>query len=330
MAVATKPAKRVGTVKKATLPTSSSKVRGQVLGTIDAVKAALKKGGGGGQFIKKIPKDDILTVRFLTNPEEWFGYYEVYDPALGYSKPQVEGAQVEANQNVSFRFLTNALDVVNDRVIPLQLPKDLASRLFAKYEKTDDLTDRDYDLSRSGEGLGTVYDYDPGDRSKINISKYELLDLGEVLEAAVADGQISSKPASKASKARAEVADDEEDEAPVAKKATPKAKLRKIAEPEPEPELDEEEEDEEIEEPDEEDIELEEEEDDEEEDEDDDVDTPTVADDSDEEDDEFLTEQDLNNMTLGALRKLADEYDVDSTGKSKAKLIQSILDSGEE
>lgn len=313
-----------------TLPTkkakvASSKIRGGALGSIEAVKAALKKGGGGnGQFIKKIPKDDVLTVRFLTDPDQWFGYHEVFDPAVGFSRPMLDGEQATGEQNTSYRFLVNALDVTNDRVIPLQLPRSLGESLFRRYEKYDTLTDRDYDLSRSGDKLTTVYDYDPGDKEKRNIDKYELLDLGDVLEQAAEDGQAggSAKTATKATSARKAASVDEDEALPAPKKAAAPKLRRKVVEPEPE--LDDEEEDELEEEE-----EIEEDVEDEEED-DDDVDgvAPILVEDDDE--DEFLTEADLGGMTLKALKELAEEYDVDSTGLSKAKLIEAILDVGEE
>lgn len=304
-----------------------SKVRGGVLGSIEAVKAALKKGGGGNsQFIKKIPKDDVLTVRFLTEPEGWFGYHEVFDPAVGFSRPMLDGEQATGEQNTSYRFLVNALDTTNDRVIPLQLPRSLGESLFRRYEKYDTLTDRDYDLSRSGDKLTTVYDYDPGDKENRNIDKYELLDLGEVSATAATDGQNSTKSTPKASKARAAASvDDDSEETPAPKKTASKtsSKLRRVAPVVEEPELEDEDEDEEDE------IEEDEPEDDEV-DEEEDEDEDTASDDSDEDEDEFITEADLNNMTLKALKELANEYDVDTTGLSKVKLVQAILDVGEE
>lgn len=154
------------------------------MGSMRAVKDSLKKGGGNqAAWIKNVPADGI-TVRFLTEPEEWFGYSEYYDESAKAFVPMAEGEVLPDKARPSFRYLANALDVESDRVIPLKLPKTAANALILKYDKYATLMDRNYDLQRHGEALDTTYDVTPDGPSRMNLAKYELLDLEEVLLAA--------------------------------------------------------------------------------------------------------------------------------------------------
>lgn len=151
------------------------------MGSMRAVKDSLKKGGGNqAAWIKNVPADGI-TVRFLTEPEEWFGYSEYYDESAKAFVPMAEGEVLPDGARPSFRYLANALEVGSDRVIPLKLPKTAANALILKYDKYGTLMDRNFDLQRHGEGLDTTYDVTPEAASKLNLAKYELLDLEEVL-----------------------------------------------------------------------------------------------------------------------------------------------------
>ena len=168
----------------------TDKIAGQRLGSIEAVKASLKRGAASGAYIKHVGEDGLI-VRFLTNPEEWFGYQEYYDAENKQFVPMVEGEVLPDGVRPSFRYLTNALDIQTDRVLPLKLAKTLANLLMIKYEKFDTLLDRNYELDRHGTGLDTTYDATPQAPSQINTQKYELLDLAKVLEDArkVAEGE---------------------------------------------------------------------------------------------------------------------------------------------
>jgi len=157
------------------------KLAARQMGSMRAVKESLKKGGGSDtQWIKNIPADGIV-VRFLTEPEQWFGYYEYFDKENKTFVPMAEGEILPDGVRPSFRYLTNALDVEQDRVIPLKLPKTAANSLIIKYDKYETLLDRNYELDRHGEGLDTTYDVTPTGPSKIAIGKYDLIDLEDIL-----------------------------------------------------------------------------------------------------------------------------------------------------
>lgn len=296
---------------------------GQKSGSLKNLKKSLAKGGGKG-FIKYIPKNGSMNVRFIQEPEEWVNYIEHYDQVARKSFP-CNGEQncpgCLSGERKSSRYLTNAVDLDDqERVVPLQLPKDLANRLVVKYEKWGSLIDRNIELSRSGEGLDTVYDLeaDPPDRKRID--KYQPLDLLQVLEDAFnsvfgEDDDDDEAPAPKKSAVRGrkksaaasaakgstfedDDEDEEEEEAPAPK---PKKKGKKKPPPEPEFEEDddEEEDDEEGEEPE-------------------------------EDDEEGYSLEELGSMTLGQLRAVArDEFGVSTKGKKPAQLIEEIMAVGE-
>lgn len=156
---------------------------GGKVGSINKLKKSLKKGGSA--FIRRVPKDDSLIVRFLTEPDEWYGFYQHYETRgkQFFSYPcmadDCHGCAVEADK--SFRYLSSVVDVTEGRVVPLELPKTLANSLMVKYDKFGTLTDRDYDLTRAGDGFDTTYDATPEAPTKVNLKRYEALDLEEVL-----------------------------------------------------------------------------------------------------------------------------------------------------
>lgn len=177
------------------------KLAAKQMGSMKAVKESLKKGGGSDKtWIKNIPADGII-VRFLTEPEHWFGYYEYYDSDNKQFVPMAEGEILPDGVRPSFRYLTNALDVETDRVIPLKLPKTAANSLIIKYDKYETLLDRNYELDKHGEGLDTTYDVTPTGPSQMVLSKYDLLDLESILVDArnMALGETDTEQSSKGS-----------------------------------------------------------------------------------------------------------------------------------
>lgn len=304
---------------------------GQKTGSLKNLKKSLAKGGGKG-FIKYIPKNGSMNVRFIQEPEEWVNYLEHYDTTLRKSYP-CSGEQgcpgCRSQERKSSRYLANAVDLDdNNRVISLQMPKDLANRLVVKYEKWGSITDRDIELSRSGEGLDTVYDLDAAVPDRKRIDKYKPIDLLKVLEDSYnnvfgpdddEDDEPVVKPKRRSSAATPpppveddededDEVDDDEDEAeeeapkPVKKAASKKAPAKKMAKTP-------------VFEPD----------DDDEDDDEDDEDEPAEDD-----DEEAYDEEALRAMPLGALRAVAREFGVTTRGKSADALIEEILESGEE
>jgi len=146
--------------------------------SVKEVKESLKKGGGGKGWIKNIPADG-LTVRFLGEPETWFGYFE-YWTGEGFC-PMAEVEILPDGAKASFRYLVSAVDTDTDQVVALKLPKTAANSLMLKYEKYGTVIDRDYELDKHGSGLDTTYEVTPCAPSDRALEKYEAIELEEVL-----------------------------------------------------------------------------------------------------------------------------------------------------
>ncbi len=330
------------------------KLNAKKMGTMKALKDSLKKGGSGGSmnYIKNVPADGI-TVRFLTEPEEWFGYMEYWDSDAKTFVPMTEGEILPDGAKPSFRYLANAVDVETDRVIPLKLSKTAANSLILKYDKYDTIVDRPYELQKHGEGLDTTYDVTPDAPSKMNMAKYEPLDLELILIAARAqatgetiDSTVNEKPA-KSKEKSAPVAEDESLSTPdwdygdfTYEELFPDDQIRidyvkqelEVMSPDDqsviaefwEKELGELLEDgfsSAILELQRENAQVSDEDEDEEEEESDD-------DDDDDEETE-ISEEELNAMPISAIRSIAKSLDVETKGLSKEDLIEAIIDASE-
>lgn len=118
-------------------------------------------------------------MRFLSEPDGWWAFNEVYD---GEHYVIVDDDhQVDEGERISLRFLAAALDVTQDKVIALKMPKTVAEELNRHFERRGTLTDRDYELGREGSGLDTEYFVMPDDKRKRNVRKYDVPDLEAIL-----------------------------------------------------------------------------------------------------------------------------------------------------
>lgn len=344
-------------------------IRGGKVRSMKSLKSGLKKGGGAG-YLSRVPADGSLTVRFLTEPTEWVEYYEHFDQVKKFYPCTDDCDGCRAGETPSRRYLANALDVAENKVIPLVLPKTLAGSVTKKYDKYSTLLDRDYELSREGTGFDTEYDVTPEPPSKVNINRYDLLDLWSLLEAQLTaededddeDDDEPKRPAKKAAakpSRRAAVDDDDEDDDDDDddEDDEPAPKSRRASTRKPAPVEDEDDEDDA-------------EEDDEDEDDDvwtrDDLDGKGIRelrkialeagyttddyrgldvegvidlilgegedeDDEDEDDEDVLTEDDLKAMSVAELKKMAKEYGVTiKANTDKADIIDLILDAAGE
>lgn len=156
----------------------------------DKIKDALASSNTDEVWVKYIPSDGKMVVRFLTAPDEWFQYFEHWNNSVGsYFACLGDGcpgcaAPTDRESRTSKRFLANVLDVEQGRVIPLKLPVTLADRLYTRYERYESMTDRDYTLWRVGTGLNTDYDLDVGAPDALDVSRYsdQHHDLQKILE----------------------------------------------------------------------------------------------------------------------------------------------------
>lgn len=195
------------------------------LGSIKAAKKTLARKGGDGR-IRTIPAENDITVRFLTEPEEFHGFYEHWSQSGETYVPCVEGdcPFCDAGVRKNFRYLANGYVVDDSAVKAVKLPKTVFEQLMARYMKDGTIMDRDFELSRTGSGRDdTVYMVSPESPHKMKLSRFKLLDLDEILESLLdedddddddEDERPARKKKSKASKrsSRSPWEDDDEDE----------------------------------------------------------------------------------------------------------------------
>jgi hypothetical protein len=158
-------------------------LKGGEVGTVSNLRKSLKR-GEGTQYLTRVPGDDVLIVRFLTEPDHWFKYYEHFDenhePKYFPCSDNCEGCADGLKS--SKRYLVNAVDVDENKTIPLVLPSSLASSLLKKYDRFHTITDRNYELSKEGQGYDTEYSDMYDTPSKMKLNRYDLFDLGALLE----------------------------------------------------------------------------------------------------------------------------------------------------
>ena len=214
-------------------------------GTYDSVEDFEKrlKNRNNGPIVK-IEKDVPITVRFLADPDGWLGYEEHYTEEFAYFPCTDEGCPgCDEGHRASSRSLAPALDVETGRVIVIQIPKQLGETFLKRWKRNRTLMDRDYELSREGEGrMDTKYDAIPGSPTKRDISKYTIPDLEKQL----------FRACSETFREFVGLELDEEEEAPKPKKKAGRSASRPAGRPaskrRPEPEPEEDEDDEEWEE----------------------------------------------------------------------------------
>lgn len=165
------------------------KIQGGKSGSVKRLRKDMAKSTGGKTWIKGVKADEDLTVRFLTEPDEWYAYREHYDPDIHFfpcigKDNDCPGCEHPSDkvQRTSRRYLANVVDVESGQVVPLKLTLDLATRLVARYERNGDtLLNRDYTLHRMGKGLDTTYDVTPEDKSKFDATGLQMVDLEKAL-----------------------------------------------------------------------------------------------------------------------------------------------------
>jgi hypothetical protein len=196
-------------------------VKGGPIGSINKLKAAVNRGAGGG-LLHRV-KEGELRVRFLTEPNEWFNYFEHYDPVNKFYPCSDDCPGCDAGDNPSQRFLANVVDIESNKVIAVVLPKTLVEAILKRYQRRGTLIDRDYTLMREGTGReDTTYDVEAEEPTRMVLSRYKPLNLKALLEQQLSagdedDGDDEDEAPARRRKAtavrsRRPVPDDDEDE----------------------------------------------------------------------------------------------------------------------
>lgn len=242
---------------------ATRQVRGHTMGSLSAVRKSLKsKGGIGGGKIKIISAEQTFAVRFLTEPSEWFGFYEHYNATDGFFACYEGECCANSTDKASMKYLANVFVQEDNKVMALKIPKSLAEDLMRSCEKYTTMQDRWYEVSRVGTGKNdTKYSRDPEAPTKFRLPRdAKLIDLHALMQKMVeeveeadddeeevntsrerrASSRRSSGPARRSSRAvldddddededEIEDDDDEEDFRPPRRRLAPKPAAKKTA-----------------------------------------------------------------------------------------------------
>lgn len=190
-------------------------------------------------------KDEPLFVRFLTEPTEW-GYYDSY-----YSKKEQRSIHIEEGERpprgakISRRYLANVL-VIHESGDPevkvVEMAETLGKSIYTRWAKSRSgtITDRDFELIKTGEGLQSRYSASPESPLKRPLRQYddELVDIEDLIQMmAEPPADDEDEPAPKRRRRKVEDDDDayDEEEAPRRPAAPRKTAVKKAAPKKPAP-----------------------------------------------------------------------------------------------
>ena len=152
--------------------------------------------GATPDLVGTIP-DDGITVRFLTEPDGWLGYYEIWDRAIGRFVPHVSGDPIQRGSKMRDVLAANTLVVsegpLTGAVVALsfKMDRNLAIALAEKSDEHLTLMDRDYEIHARADGSSVEYDVFAARKSRRSLISYSLLDLEEVV---LNDGAAARTP----------------------------------------------------------------------------------------------------------------------------------------
>lgn len=145
-----------------------------------------RKSMGEGQ-VYRVKSDRTLEVTFLVEPTEWVEIQQVWinrKPVI-ITDENYDELVVQEGLRPGSRFLANVvLKNTNDSVI-LDMPITLARDVMKFYQRYGTVTDRTYELSRTGEGLETEYNVFPGDKVNLDLTKYTVYDVEDAINAEI-------------------------------------------------------------------------------------------------------------------------------------------------
>jgi hypothetical protein len=152
---------------------------GGIAGSVQKLRQNLTAASGAGNSRKLllIREDEPVKVRFLQNPDEWMIFYEHYVPDSKMFVPALDPDPLSSHpdervRRTSLRHMANVLNIETMQVQLLKMNQDLTNRLMMRFNRYENLTDRNYEIVRSGTGLQTVYDIEPDDPEPMDLARF--------------------------------------------------------------------------------------------------------------------------------------------------------------
>ena len=158
---------------------------------------------------------EARTVRFLHEPfgkTPWVEYYEHYVPGGGGGNgayvPCIDNCRLDGDVRAGKRWYVNVWDRDSKQVRLLKLTGAMVENLIIKYERRGTIMDRDYSITRTGEGTDTKYHIEAEEKERFDQRNIKLIDIVQYL-----DQQAQAYyGGSRGLKARSSSIDDDEDE----------------------------------------------------------------------------------------------------------------------
>lgn len=210
-------------------------------GSDKAVKDSLKK--NKASEIRQLKDGDSLTIRFLGEPDTWYGYHEHWlsSGPIPCVADDCEGCNSddESERRKPLKYLVNVYCADEGKVLALKLGKQIADNAFAFYERKGTILDRDFEYSRVGGGMNdTKYFLTPDAPSRFS-KKVKLKDLEALAMAMLGyddeeDGEEEERPARRTRPNRTRDVDpyeddDEEDNEPPRRRAVKRSVAKSSA-----------------------------------------------------------------------------------------------------
>jgi len=142
----------------------------------------------GNDYIRNLKKGET-TIRFLQECEDWVMYREHYSmenrsfPCTN-DRATCPGC-TDPNERVSRssrKYAANVLVRPSDMHVVIKMPITVVNLFQNRSERNDGtITNRDYVIFKSGDGLDTEYDVENGDKYEADTSDVKLLDIETML-----------------------------------------------------------------------------------------------------------------------------------------------------
>jgi hypothetical protein len=133
-------------------------------------------------------KEGSTRVRFLQPTGSWVTYREHYSEGPGFFPCSEDTSTcpgcTDSSEKVQKRNRRYAMNCLGEsgRIDVHKVGSRLYKTLKAREQRLETIMDRDYTIVRSGKGLDTVYDVDPGDKYALDdADTLELHDIGKIL-----------------------------------------------------------------------------------------------------------------------------------------------------
>jgi len=136
----------------------------------------------------KLKDGESSLIKFVVSPEEIISVYEHVEflggqwrviPCLG----QKECPLCQAGKKASFRVYIPVLDIGADKIKIFKVSRETAKLIIGLWEEYGkDFNEMTFKVVRNGEKFNTTYQFFPKDKSSIDLSKYEIPNIEDLIK----------------------------------------------------------------------------------------------------------------------------------------------------